>query len=288
MSAAKTHALLDLGRYEDAARAAAEEIRRDPSDPDGHLLLAMACLGSERHDRALEAAGEAVRLAPNEEFGHRLRAFALRGLKRHREAVAAAEESLRLAPQLVAAHAALADCLVGAGDRKRAREVAWDGLDLDPEDAGLHQTLGDIAYELYQFPQAERHYRVVLAHDPENAAVLNNLGAVLSARGREWEAFALFEAAARLDPRFDVPRRNITLGVWGFLNGWAGVFALFFLVVFLVNFAQLGQTAGVVVATLALVATLTGFAIAHARRRAALTPSVRAALARRPWRQRLR
>lgn len=279
-SAARTQALLDMRRYEEAARAAGEEIARDPEDVHARCRLALARLAGGRHQEALEAAQEAIGLDPEEEWGHRLRALALLRLGKRKDAVRAAEEAVRLEPDLAETYEVLADCLIAAKQPAAARKVAEQGIQLDPENVGLHTTLGDIALEVGQLPRAEGHYRAALGRDPENAVAMNNLAVVLRARGKEGEATQLFEAAARLDPRFDAPVENLATSARDYVNGWAGLFVLSFLVLQLIRALTQGEVAFAVIVGACLVGAFVFFEARRRERAKALSPAVRELLAR--------
>jgi tetratricopeptide (TPR) repeat protein len=286
-TASRSQVLLDLRRWGEAERAAAQEISRDPEDVHARCRLALARFGAGRHAEALEAAEGAIGLDPEEEWGHRLRALALNRMGRRKEAVRAAEESVRLEPDLAATYEVLADCLMSAKQLARAREVAERGIERDPSNAGLHLTLGNIALDLGQLPRAEEHFRVALRHDPEDAVALNNLAVALRGRGKETEAAQLFESAARLDPRLDQPVENLASSARNYVNGWAGLVALSFLVLQLVGALARGEYALAVVVGAALVGAFAYFEAKRREREKALSPAVRELLARQSIWQRL-
>jgi tetratricopeptide (TPR) repeat protein len=74
-----------------------------------------------------------------------------------------------------------------------------------------HQGLGMVAFKRKQWRDAENHFRAALRLDPENAALLNNLGMALSRQGRDREAVSYFADSSRADPSDDTARRNATV-----------------------------------------------------------------------------
>ena len=216
MAAALAHGrvLCDLGRYDEAVEVLRRAVAEDLSDPVPLCELARALCGAARWDEAISAAESAIGLAPANEWPHRLHAIALLGAERKTEAEAAAREAVELEPDLAATWQILARCLMARRDRAKARDAAERALALDPEDASSHAILGDISLRssLGQARLAERHLRAALAREPEDPALLNNLGVALRAQDREGESAQVFEAAARLDPRNEVSRENLRAG----------------------------------------------------------------------------
>ncbi len=203
----RARAALDVGRLDEAERAARGALAVDPAAEEGHALLARVHLQRGAHDEALRTAEAGIGATPDSEWLHRLRALALSAMGRGDEARAAADEAVRLAPDLAPAHYVRSVVLEAMKALPEARESAERAVELDPEDASYHAQLGDLC--LARDPaRAERHYRESLALDPERAATLNNLGVALNAQKRTRDAALAFRSAVILDPSLTVAKQN--------------------------------------------------------------------------------
>lgn len=93
------------------------------------------------------------------------------------------------------------------------RERLYGGLFTDlavlpgalPDASSVHHFLGDFHLRLGQGDQARRRYELVLESEPENVAVLVNLGAYYFNRGDFGNAVALFQQATALGSARRVP-----------------------------------------------------------------------------------
>ena len=102
---------------------------------------------------------------------------------RHAEAVAAAEEAVRLAPGEPYAHVVL---------RPRRRAASWIGRRRQPSEPPSRRQKtplptapgGWSKFRRKRWTAAEDHLREALRLDPNDPAALNNLGLVLSERGK--------------------------------------------------------------------------------------------------------
>lgn len=203
----RARAALQVGRLDEAERAARDALAADPSAEDGHALLARVHLARGDHGEALRAAEGGVAATPESEWLQRLRALALNGMGRRNEALAAADEAVRLQPDVAPGHFVRSVILETLKKLPEAREAAERAVELDPEDAGHHAQLGDLW--LKQDPaRAERHYRESLALDPARADTLNNLGVALNAQKRTRDAALAFRSAVMLDPTLTVAKQN--------------------------------------------------------------------------------
>ena len=209
MTGDRAAALLEMNRPHEALEQLRLALAQDPEDSRLHCLSVLGELEVGDLDRALEAAERAVSCGPEEEWPHRLRAISLLRLDRPSEARAAAFEAARLAPGEAMTYLVLAEALQATGERAGAEDAARHAVELDPDDPDAHTTLGKVFLDQDRPADAVLAYRAALALDAEDADALNNLAvARLRANDRQGTD-RQFEAAARLDPRSDVARRNI-------------------------------------------------------------------------------
>jgi tetratricopeptide (TPR) repeat protein len=216
----RAEAALEVGRAEEAERAARGALGADPSSEAAHGLLARALLQQGRHEEALRAAEEGLAVAPDSEWLHRLRAVQLQALGQLPEALAATDEAVRLAPDLAQVHHARSLVLEAMKKVPEARAAAERAIELDPERAGSHAQLGDLWLDADP-ARAERHYRESLTLDPESPRALNNLGYALSKLKRHREAALAFRSAVLLDPSMEIAKKNARSAISRATGGWA-------------------------------------------------------------------
>lgn len=81
---------------------------------------------------------------------------------------------------------------------------------LGPHSRDGHDLLGRVALRRRSWQLAETNFREALRLEPNNWASMNNLGLALKGQGRHEEAIAAFENAAKLNPRSDLVRTNLS------------------------------------------------------------------------------
>ncbi len=89
--------------------------------------------------------------------------------------------------------------LLGAGKQDEAATAATRWLADHPQDVGMRAYLAEQALATSDFEEAERLYRAVVALQPENPLILNNLAWVAGQLGKN-DAIALAERALALAP----------------------------------------------------------------------------------------
>ncbi len=92
----------------------------------------------------------------------------------------------------------------------RDSERLWrDALTVAPRSSFAHNNLGSILSERGRLEEAEEHYRQALRIDPANAATHYNLGIALARRGGLEEAIAHFRRALEIDPAYAEAHYNL-------------------------------------------------------------------------------
>lgn len=160
--------LCDLGRWADAAGAAAEAATDEPRNADVWCLTSRAQLGLARPAAALHAARVASSLDATADEPHRLASLALAELGRDDEAAEAAEQATRCAPGSWQAHAFLARCLATAGERlPEASRAAEQARELGPDEAGPHVAVGLVALASGRRQDATSAFCAAIGADPQ-------------------------------------------------------------------------------------------------------------------------
>lgn len=209
LNVAQAQALMDLGRHQEAVPMLQRAIAGWPDDPAPRCLLALCLLEVGQAKDAEAMARSAIGLAPDAEWPHRVRSIALRAMRKRRDSLAEAREAVRLAPTQALPLVALG--LAQLDNRKfdEATRSAEAAVRLSPETVEGHALLADIAFVRRRWRDAEPLYRQALAIEPNNWILMNNFGVTLTHLRRKREAIAIFEDAARLDPRARLPQQNL-------------------------------------------------------------------------------
>lgn len=220
-------ALIDLGRYDDAVRAATEIIGRNPGQPRAWCLLAQAQLGAGNLGAALHAAQQAVVVDPQGVDGYQFTSLAYSRMGRHHEAVQAARQAVHLAPSAWQTMARLAWAHAGnprTTDWNEARTAASRATELAPESPGAHLAVGGVEAAANNKKAARSAYEKVLSLDPQNPIAHNELarlnlrrGPGIANPGGLAKAATGFATALQADPTATASRRNLDLVVRVFL-----------------------------------------------------------------------
>jgi Flp pilus assembly protein TadD len=124
-------------------------------------------------------------------------------------AIAIWERVLKLIPDNLVARRDIGMACSELGDFTKARRYLSDALLLNFEDVGSLVALANIAFKEEDYVTAEIYAQKAVATDPQNAAALNSLGAVLVHNRRQDEALRLLRAALASDPELPTPYRSL-------------------------------------------------------------------------------
>ena len=209
----RASAMIDLGRYGDAASLLATVLASAPATSRGWCLLSRAHLGGGNSPEAVAAAARASALDPADDWPYRLVSTALIGMGQTADAVTAALEARKLAPLLWRSHVCLAQAATADGQHELAADAAATALTLAPDVADVHVTAGKSALGRGDLDQARRWQESALAIEPGHSGAINELGRI-SLRSRDAPAAAVhFLRAARTSPGSGVFARNTELAL---------------------------------------------------------------------------
>ncbi|MDD3370515.1 MAG: tetratricopeptide repeat protein [Alphaproteobacteria bacterium] len=175
-------ALGNLNRPDDAIQQFKQALTRQSTYVPALSNLGRICYEIGRMDEAEAAYGAASRLDPSYAPAHVDHGNSLLSQGKYREAIAAFHAALNLNPNYLSAMVNLCTALAHAGETAQHQE--W----LARTQSFLEKTV-----------QA----------DPDNPAMLNNLGVVLRQRGKPKEAIPYYQKALRLRP--DYPEAMVNL-----------------------------------------------------------------------------
>lgn len=208
---AHAEALIDLGRPAEALAVLARAAALDPDAMRPHALRASSLIALERYDEAAQAATDAITRAPEDSDAHRLLSFAQLRTGNDKPARETALQAVALDPEEALNYVMLAEALQATRDEAGALAAARHATELEPHSWYGHDLEGRLLLDHDEPRRAEQAFRRALAIDPENDAVLNNLSLALAIQGRRVEAVAGMEAATRIDPAYELVRKNALL-----------------------------------------------------------------------------
>jgi tetratricopeptide (TPR) repeat protein len=194
------------------------------TDPAALFHLGCTLFENGETDAAIEAYRRSLALAPgNAGTCYNLgNAFLTAG--RAVEAVDSFLVCLRTAPGFGAAYVNLSEALRRLGVLEDARWAAEQGVKHLPEVPEARIALANVLHDKAEYAAAAGIYRSILAHAPNRAGVLSNLGSTLHAMGRLPEALAAHDRAVALAPGvpdFHFGRATTRLAAGDYGRGWA-------------------------------------------------------------------
>lgn len=190
-----------LGAYASELSIWRDALAREPDDPIVHQGLGSALVEQGRWEEAAHHFASAVALDPAFADAYSNLAGVLRKLGRREEALAALACSAEATPGIAAAQLAYGSALAEAGRLREALARFDAAVRLRPGDATAHFARGTALLRLGRAADAAEALERCVALDPERVEALNNLGLALFGNGAIEQATARFERAVALDPR---------------------------------------------------------------------------------------
>jgi tetratricopeptide (TPR) repeat protein len=216
---ARAKTMLDLKRYDEAARLLVHIVAAEPADSRAWGMLAAAQLGNSQYREAATAASQAVTLAPADDWPHRLVSTAQLNLGDTATALRAAHEACRLAPDQWRAYLCLAQAeLATQVHFKAAEQAAARARNLAPDEPSVHFISGKISLAQGHRKAARAHQERALALDPQHSGALNELGRISLRPTSNARAARHFVQAARAAPQVGAYSRNVEVVVRRVVN----------------------------------------------------------------------
>lgn len=193
----------DVGRYDDARHAFAEQYGFAPDSAEAYLLAARLFLRRELKDQAAASAQKALQLNPNLPLAHQLLGEAALAGGDTQTAVKELEAERALNPLDPELYGRLGDAYLRSGEYDKAQAALNRAVLLEPYSTEPYILLGETFLKLKDPIQA-LHY---LAHaekmDPQNYITHNLLGQAYKATGQVAEANREFRLVVELQHRDD-------------------------------------------------------------------------------------
>jgi len=193
----------DVGRYDDARHAFAEQYGFQPDSAEAYLLAARLFLRRELKDQAAAQARKALELAPKLPLAHQLLGEAALASGDLPTAIKELEAERAINPLDPELYGRLGDAYVRAGQYEDAQRALNRAVLLEPYSTEPYILLGETFLKLKDPIQA-LHY---LAHaekmDPSNYITHNLLGQAYKATGQMAEANREFKLVVEIQHRDD-------------------------------------------------------------------------------------
>lgn len=189
--------------------AGTAQVRRNPNDSEGRVLLGGSLVDAGRPADALPHLEAAVRLDPGFAPAWNYLGGALMAAGRLDDAARAFGRAMALSPrdERYLVNAGVAALRRQRGDE--AQPLFEKALTLNADLAAAHADLGVIYMARRQFAQALPHLTRAVELQPTSSVAESDLAAVLAGLGRVPEAIAHLRRAVQLDPTDQVARQNL-------------------------------------------------------------------------------
>jgi Flp pilus assembly protein TadD len=161
------HALLDLGKLDEALAQYGESLRLRPAAADVHGGMAIALDRQGKGAEAIPHYREALRFKPAYAEGHNNLGVALARQGKTDEAVSHYREAVRLRPDYADAHNNLGSAFAKTGNTAEAIREFREALRLKP-DPDVYYNLGAMYEASGDLGQARRSYEAALQLAPQN------------------------------------------------------------------------------------------------------------------------
>jgi tetratricopeptide (TPR) repeat protein len=199
----RARALLALGQWAAAQRAAETAIEQGAADAEAYTIRGLAIGRQGLTEAALASFDAGIALQPDHVLAHVNRGVMLRRLGRFTEALASQEAALALDPANFEAQANRVVALLKLERFEQALASAERTMAARPDRAaGLLAQRAEALAGLERLEEALGAFDAAIASQPNNAELYIGRGRVLLKRGRHEEAWRDAKAATALDPRF--------------------------------------------------------------------------------------
>ncbi len=170
--------LIAIRRFNDAEEFAKECIVKNPEWANAYTHLARAYIGQNRYDMAAGAAREGIRKDPFDQWSHGVLAYILNLSGKYTEALVAVKEVLRLAPYYPWGHSLMARIQSNLGNYRASLTSILRGRELDPNDEEMCSQEAWAYYRLDDYQKAIQVANDGLSQYPNSAMIHNLLGSL--------------------------------------------------------------------------------------------------------------
>lgn len=189
---------LATGKESSALLSLKKALSAKPDYLDAQMLLVRTHIAAKRYSEAIAVAREVQKQRPREAIGPVLEAGVQMNQQRFDMAIPLYQEAYRREPNAANASFVVA-ALLRAGKPADADRFLGEWLKVAPKDVGVRLLVADAAMAGQRLPEARRRYEEVLGVAPDHVMALNNL-AWLGAREKDPKARGYAERAYKLAP----------------------------------------------------------------------------------------
>ncbi len=197
----QSSALMEAGRFDQAAVVLAKTLAANPNNTDVMNNLAVAYLKTQRFADALDILLRAERMDDTSFPTYINIVECLLALERPAEAVPYGDRAVELAPRIGQARFAQARALLGAKRLAEARDALAATLQVDTRNPEAYLLLGEVCAALGLDAEAKAHFAAAAKRMPRVLRAHLGLTAVCIRLGLYEEAAAALDPARRLAPQ---------------------------------------------------------------------------------------
>lgn len=194
-------------------------------NPTFYINLGNDLIDPKKQEEAIKAYRKAIELDPKNATAYNNLGLALIQQGELKEAITAYRKAIEFDPEYAEAYNNLSIALKEEGKLEEAILQLHEAISLDPQSSIFNGSLGDVLKEQNKLEEAISQYRKALSlNDSEVSENLpngtfipqttahtvahNNLGLIYQQQGKLKEALAEYEAALKIDPKFEYAKSN--------------------------------------------------------------------------------
>lgn len=255
--------LIDVGRFDDAARIIAAELVADPESAGALCARARLLSRTGDYPGMRAAASAATTHRPGWEYPHRLTSIAARMLDEPGVALTSAVAAVAAAPQDPATHQVHAQALIANGRHVEAYRAAARARELAPNDPESFHVLAEVFQAAGDLAAARQMYLAELRLAPDSINARGGLAYLRWIGGRDAAAARAYRDVLAGTPTDSYYQRALNTAITFVQFRWvavgvAGVVALAFM-----NRAEVGRSARLAVCGVLVAGVLAGAWFAH-------------------------
>ena len=186
------------------------QVRRDPGNAEGQVLLGGSYVDAGRYADAIGPLTAAVQLNPNFAPSRNYLGGALVALGRVSDGILHLQKAIALSPRDERYHLNLGNALNVAGRPAESAAEYERALAINTDFGAAHANLGLLFFSRGRFAEALPHLARAAELAPESAVAESDLGGVLGAMGRKDEARVHLRRALELQPGYGPALENLS------------------------------------------------------------------------------
>lgn len=186
------------GKEQEILRLLDEATAIMPDDPQAQIQKTVILTQLKLFPKALQANKKVKKLAPESGLAEALEGNIYLAEKKPDLALAAFQKSYQIKPSAKAL-SAITKTMLAQGKQSEVISFLEQELKKDPNNLAAHFIVGNIYQQQHNIHNAEKHYLAILAKQPDNAIILNNLAWIYHQQNNP-KALTLIEKAYKKAP----------------------------------------------------------------------------------------